>query len=49
MLLKNMRSKKTAGKLSRHHLFLVNISIYLDKFMLAGYQQAAEMINIRSQ
>ena len=28
-------SKNTAGKLSRHRLFLVNISIYLDKFMLA--------------
>ena len=33
-------------------IFFVNISIYLDKFMRAGYQQAAEMIiksNIRTQ
>ena len=29
-------SQKTAGKLSRHRLFLVNISIYLDKFMFGG-------------
>ena len=35
----------------RHRLFLVNISIYLDKFMRAGYQQAAKMLylsNIRT-
>ena len=25
-------------------VFLVNISIYLDKFMRAGYQQTAEML-----
>ena len=28
----------------RHRLSLFNISIYLDKFMLAGYQLAAEML-----
>ena len=45
-------SNKTAGKLSRYRLSLDDISIYLYKFMSAGYQQAAEMIiksNIRTQ
>ena len=32
------------ASVGRHRLSLVNISIYLDKFMCAGYQQAAEMI-----
>ena len=30
--------------MGRHRLSLVNILIYLDKFMRAGYQQAAEML-----
>ena len=36
----------------RHRLSLVNISIHMDEFMLAGYQQTAEMVyisNIRTQ
>ena len=40
------------ASLVQHRLFLVNISIYLDKFMRAGYQQAADMLyisNIRTQ
>ena len=40
---------RSAGReaiVSRHRLSLVNISIYLDKFMRAGYQQAVEILNM---
>ena len=40
------------ASMGQHRLSLVNISIYLDKFMLAGYKQTAEMLylsNIRTQ
>ena len=32
------------ASVGQHHLSLVNISIYLDKFMHAGYKQTAEML-----
>ena len=40
------RSAGRQDSVDRHCLFLVNISIYLDKFICAGYQQAVEILNM---
>ena len=36
------------ASVGRHRLSPVSISIYFDKFMRAGYQQAVEMLNMSS-